>query len=68
MAMMNIPYESLFLALKDGEPPVILQAYGSSFVCRSVGSSVRQILHIFVSDGFKVIKIGQYVIIDILMR
>ena len=29
---------------------------------------VCQISHIFVSDGFKVLKIGQYVIIDILMR
>ena len=37
-------------------------------VPRFLGFSVCQILHIFMSDGFKVLKISQYVIVDILVR
>ena len=37
-------------------------------VCQFLGLLVCQILPIFVSDGFKVLKISQYVIIDILVR
>ena len=37
-------------------------------VCSCVGSSVRQILHIFVSGELQVLKIGQYAKNDILVR
>ena len=37
-----------------------LEACVSPSVCRFVGSSIRQILHIFVSGALQVLKVGQY--------
>ena len=37
-------------------------------VCLCVGSSVRQILHIFVSSELQVLKIGQYAKNDIISK
>ena len=37
-------------------------------VCSCFGSSVRQILHIFMSGELQVLKIGQYAKNDILVR
>ena len=46
---------------------VVCSCVGSS-VLRFLGSSVRQILHIFVSGELQVLKIGQYAKNDILVR
>ena len=46
---------------------VVRSCVGSS-VPRFLGSLVRQILHIFVSGEFQVLKVGQYAKNDILVR
>ena len=46
---------------------VVCSCVGPS-VFRFVGSSVRQILHIFVSGELQVLKVGQYAKNDIIVR